>query len=149
MTQPPPWPPEALLPHAPPLLLLDRTLSCDDRHACAGLTIRPDLPGFGPAGIPSHWGLEYMAQTCGLWAGARFKSQGERVGVGYLLGTRRYHATRPYFLPGEQLRIEAELTYLDGAMGVFDCRVIGQDAQVAARAQLSVFHPDENKDHQP
>jgi predicted hotdog family 3-hydroxylacyl-ACP dehydratase len=138
-----PWPIEDLLPHARPMLLLDEALACDASGARAAVTIRPDSPFIRPEGVPAHVGIEFMAQTCGVWAGGEAKRQGGKARVGYLLGTRRYQAERPFFRTGERLTVTAALVFLDAGMGVFDCRIEGGDGQVLAQAQLSVYQPDD------
>ena len=140
------WPIEELLPHARPMLLLDQALACDADGARAAVTIRPDLPFAGPDGVPAHVGLEFMAQACGVWAGGEAKRRGGAARLGYLLGTRRYHAARPFFPLGERLEIDARLIFRDAAMGVFACRIADCLGQVLAEAQLSVFQPDEHEE---
>ena len=84
-----------------------------------------------------------MAQTCGLWAGGVAKRQGGAVRLGFLLGSRRYKAARPFFSFGERLEVSARLVFLDQGMGVFDCRIADGAGEVVAEAQLSVYQPDE------
>ncbi len=136
-----PWPVEDLLPHAPPMLLLDEALSCDAEGASAAASMRPDHPFARPEGVPAHVGIEFMAQTCGIWAGGAAKRGGASVRLGFLLGTRRYKAVRPFFHFGERLEITARLVFLDQGMGVFDCRIADGAGDVLAEAQLSVYQP--------
>ena len=138
-----PWPVEDLLPHGRPMLLLDEALSCDSEGACAAVIIRPDHLFARPEGVPAHVGIEFMAQTCGLWAGGFAKRQGGAVRLGFLLGSRRYKAARPFFPFGERLEVTARLVFLDQGMGVFDCRIADGAGEVLAEAQLSVYQPDE------
>lgn len=138
-----PWLVADLLPHAPPMLLLDEALVCEAEYAAAAVTIRAGHPFAQPDGVPAHVGIEFMAQTCGLWAGGMAKRQGGAVRLGFLLGTRRYKAVRPYFLFGERLEISARLVFQDQGMGVFDCRIADGAGEVLAEAQLSVYQPDD------
>jgi predicted hotdog family 3-hydroxylacyl-ACP dehydratase len=138
-----PWPIEDLLPHASPMLLLDEALTCDGEGAGAAVTIRPDHLFARAEGVPAHVGIEFMAQTCGVWAGGAAKLEGGAVRLGFLLGTRRYKAARPFFHFGERLEITARLVFRDQGMGVFDCRISGAGGEVLAEAQLSVYQPDE------
>lgn len=141
-----PWPIETLLPHAAPMLLLDEALRYDSDSVATAATMRPDHLFAGAEGVPAHLGIELMAQTCGVWAGAHARASGEAVRVGFLLGTRRYKATRPWFHFGERLEITARVVFRDQGMGVFDCRILSGD-DVLAEAQLSVYQPqgDEGK----
>lgn len=132
-----------LVPHAPPMVLLDEILAWDDVSLSAVLTVRPDSLFFEPGqGIAAHVGIEWMAQACGAFAGLEAKAAGESVRLGFLLGTRRYRATVPWFFAGERLVVSVKQVFRDGGMGVFDCRIEGEDA-VRAVAQLIVYQPED------
>jgi predicted hotdog family 3-hydroxylacyl-ACP dehydratase len=136
--------PQDLLPHAPPMVLLDRVVDWTETTVTAALTIRPETPFFEPRrGVPSHVGIEWMAQACGLFAGLEAKSTGQPVRLGFLLGTRRYRAERFWFIEGEQPVISARLSFRERGMAVFDCHiaVVGVDA---ASAQLTLFQPEDD-----
>lgn len=60
--------------------------------------------------------------------------------MGFLLGTRRYLATRAWFIKGERLVVAVDLVYRDDEVGVFDC-VIRCGAEAVATAQLIVAEP--------
>lgn len=141
-----PWPVERLLPHAAPMLLLDEALDYDQDSILAAVTIRSDHPFATPDGVPAHVGIEFMAQTCGAWAGALAMESNQPVKLGFLLGTRRYKSVVPWFRPGERLEINAKVVFRDQGMGVFDCRITGGDGAVLAEAQLSVFQPGDGSD---
>lgn len=134
-----------LLPHAPPMVLLDEVLEWDQGRVTAALTIRPGIPFFtedGESGVPSYVGLEYMAQTCGAYAGLEALTHGQPVRLGFLLGTRNYHAAVGRFRAGETLRITAQEMLRQEFMGVFDCRIICNDAEIAS-AQLNLYQPED------
>lgn len=137
------YPPlSALLPHAPPMLLLDEILGHDGDTVVAVATIRADHPFLDPltAGVPSHIGIELMAQACGALAGLRASGTGRAPALGFLLGTRRYSSSARWFGVGERLEVRATETYLDGEMGVFDCRIV-LDGHEVASAALTVYQP--------
>ena len=131
---------EVLLPHGPPMILLDEVLGVDQTSITAGVTIRHDSLFLGACGVPSHIGIEYMAQACGAYAGVKALEFGEPVRIGYLLGTRLYEARIPWFRIGDRLIVSASEIYRDKHMGAFDCRIERQD-EVVATAQLSVYQP--------
>ena len=130
-----------LLPHRPPMILLDEILSCDDTSVVAGLTVGEASLFLEPEGVPVHIGLEYMAQACGAYAGAVACGRGEKVRIGFLLGTRQYRAHVAWFRRGERLIVSAALLYQDQQMGAFDCR-IEVHGKLAAEAQMNVYQPD-------
>ena len=66
-----------LVPHAGPMVLLDRVISADDENLCAEVRIRADSL-FCVAGEVGAWaGLEYMAQAIGAYAGYAARKRGE------------------------------------------------------------------------
>jgi predicted hotdog family 3-hydroxylacyl-ACP dehydratase len=132
-----------LLPHAPPMVLLDEVLGWDQGQARVAVTIRPDSPFFEPGqGVPAHVGIEYMAQACGAYAGLEGLSLGLPVRLGYLLGTRRFKTAVSWFQLGERLEISITEVFRDQSMGVFDCRIVCAGREVAA-AQLNVYQPED------
>jgi predicted hotdog family 3-hydroxylacyl-ACP dehydratase len=137
----PPLPPiESLLPHRPPMILLDEVVAWDGATMSTSVTIRPETLFREAEGVPTHIGIEYMAQTCGSFAGAQALEAGRPVRIGFLLGTRRYTAHRPWFRLGDRLTVTASLVYADDAMANFDVR-IEVSGVLAAAAQLTVFQP--------
>lgn len=130
-----------LLPHRPPLLLLDEVVAAAPGWLTAAVTIRSDSFLGEPDGVPSQVGLEYMAQTCGAYAGWRQRSAGKPIRVGFLLGTRRYHAAVLRYPLGSRLEITAEiLTDEADETAAFLCRIV-TGGMVAAEAQLVVHQP--------
>ncbi len=138
-----PLPPvPGLLPHGPDMTLLDRVTARHPDSVTVAVEIHAGSP-FGVAGhgVPAHVGLEYMAQACGVFAGLQARARGEPVRVGFLLGTRRYLASRPWFADGETLEVTARLVLRDGPMAVFDCRISAGGGMLAS-AQLTLYQPD-------
>lgn len=136
-------PMESLVPHRGAMLLVDRAIEADDEHAVAEVVVPPDGLFARDGRVPAWVGLEYMAQTIGVWAGTRAKAAGRDVDIGFLLGTRRYTCSVSEFPAGTKLRMEVrcELIAANG-LGHFDCRLL-QDGIEVATAQLSVFQPPE------
>ncbi len=134
--------PAGLLPHAAPMVLLDTVLRADAAGAEAALTVRASDRFARPGrGVPAHIAIEWMAQTCGAFAGAEAAARNEPVRLGFLLGTRRFLATRPWFAPGEHLTVEATLVLREAGMGVFDCTVRDAAGDIRATAQLTTYQP--------
>jgi predicted hotdog family 3-hydroxylacyl-ACP dehydratase len=143
MTTGPTYAPQDLLPHGPPMVLLDEVVEWTETTVTACLSIGAQTPFFEAGlGVPAHIGIEWMAQTCGLFAGLEAKTNGETVRVGFLLGTRRYQAVRPWFAEGERPVVFAQLVFREEGMAVFDCR-IDVDGVGAANAQLTLYQPED------
>jgi predicted hotdog family 3-hydroxylacyl-ACP dehydratase len=138
-----PYPIETVLPHAHPMILIDDIVGYDESSLTSALTIRPEAKFFRPGrGVAAHIGLEWMAQTCGAFAGARALECGEEVRLGLLLGTRDFTADVMWFPEGERLHVTATQLFVDGRIGAFDCAILRAGGTLpAARAQLTVYQP--------
>ena len=130
-----------LLPHRPPMILLDEILSFDETSLTAAVQVSAASLFAEAGGVPVHIGLEYMAQACGAFAGAMARERGESVRIGFILGTRQYRAYVPSFRCGDRLVVTVSVLYQDEQMGAFSCR-IEVAGVLAAEAQLSVYQPD-------
>jgi predicted hotdog family 3-hydroxylacyl-ACP dehydratase len=130
-----------LLPHAPPMILLDEIVDCTADGCVAAVAISPQSRFYiEDRGVPSYAGLEYMAQTCGLHVGRLARSQGLPVRIGYLLGTRDFHVEIGWFPPGMRLTVHVTEVLREEPMGVFDCRIVCEGRTIAS-ARLNVYQP--------
>lgn len=135
------WPVEELLPHAAPMILIDRVISFDDESAIVEAIVRAEHPFAAEAGVPAHLGIEYMAQACGALTGCWAKRDGAPVRIGLLLGTRHFQASQALLPLGLTLSIAVRLVIRDNGMGVFECRLLA-DETLMAEAQLNVYQPE-------
>jgi predicted hotdog family 3-hydroxylacyl-ACP dehydratase len=140
-----PYPIADLLPHAAPMVLLDRVTAWDDNGLTASITISPDTRFATPGrGVAAHIGIEWMAQACGAFAGLQAKATGLPVRVGFLLGTRDFTADRAWFVTGETLAVSVQQVFQEAGMAVFDCRIDANETP-CARATLTVFQPNDKE----
>jgi predicted hotdog family 3-hydroxylacyl-ACP dehydratase len=127
------------------MVLLDEVVGWDRGKVAAALTVHPASPFFSPdKGVPAYVGLEYMAQTCGIYAGIEARNHGLPVRLGFLLGTRNFHASRDWFGAGDRLTIEAVEIFREDKMAAFDCR-IKCDGEEIASAQVNLYQPEESE----
>jgi predicted hotdog family 3-hydroxylacyl-ACP dehydratase len=128
------------------MILLDEVLGWDEGKVRTLVSISPESPFYiHDKGVPAYVGLEYMAQTCGVYAGIEGFNEGKPVRLGFLLGTRNYHSSASWFHPGDRLIIDATEIYRQETMGVFDCRIMLADAEVAS-AQVNLYQPENAAD---
>ena len=125
------WAMTDLLPHRPPMVLVDRLLSFDEDNAHVQVEIRPDHPFLRPLGVAAH-------------VGALARQAGTDVRLGFLLGTRSYVAHLSWFPPGAVLEVLVHRVFNDDGMGVYDCRILLAGAEAAA-AQLSLYQPPDQE----
>lgn len=138
------YPVAALLPHAPPMILLDEVVSYDDESLLAAVTITASSLFLARDGVPGHVGIEYMAQACGAYAGVHALDSGDPVRIGLLLGTRDYRVLAPWFRVGDHLRIAVALVFRDEPVAAFAC-TITIDGKLVADAQLKVYHSEDDQ----
>lgn len=133
-----------LVPHSAPMVLLDRVLSADTDDLCAEVRIHAGSMFFDPAagGVGSWVGMEYMAQAIAAHAGWLALQRGDAVKVGFLLGARKYEATRPLFAAGGVLHVHVHRVLQgENGLGAFECR-IEEANEMAATATITVFQPN-------
>ncbi len=137
------YPVESVVPHRPPMILIDEIVARQAGSIVALVTIRPDGLFFQPdRGVPSHIALEWMAQACAAFGGSEALDDGGAVKIGFLLGTRDFRATRTWFAEGERLYVRALLEYRDDELANFACEVAASlEGLSLARASLNVYHP--------
>lgn len=130
-----------LLPHAPPMVLLDRVVTAGDEQLSAEVTIRADSEFCRDGRVGAWVGIEYMAQTVAAWSGWQARQRGEAVKVGFLLGTRRYDALRAEFVVGETLLVLVEREFqADNGLARFRAEIRCGD-ELCAQASISVYEP--------
>ena len=130
----------SLLPHRPPMLLLNRVIAVDNKKSEAEVIITADSPFFiADKGVPAWIGIEYMGQTAALIAGYQQQKQPKKeLQLGFLLGTRRYSAHVDWFFSGKPLYIYCEEEAIVGdSLATFSCRI--EADQVLAQANLTVY----------
>ena len=131
----------SLVPHAGPMVLLDRVISVDEDSLLAEVRIRSDSLFCNTDGVGAWVGIEYMAQAIGAWAGYTAQLRGEPVKLGFLLGTRRYDCSRPIFVSGSVLRVHIQRVFQDeNGLGSFECYIDDEEGRIATAA-VSVFQP--------
>jgi predicted hotdog family 3-hydroxylacyl-ACP dehydratase len=140
------WSIAEVLPHADAMILLDQVEAVEaERIVCTRRVRAGDSFVADDGSLPAWAGLELMAQAIAAWAGCHALAAGESIRLGFLLGTRHYHATADAFPAGSELRIEAVRHFHDEAgMGVFACCI---DAPgMRAEARLTVFSPPDTEE---
>jgi len=134
-----------LVPHAEPMVLLDRVISFKDENLCAEVGIRPDSLFCGVDGVGAWVGIEYMAQAIAAHAGYEQQLHGNPIKIGFLLGSRRYESNCPTFPLGSVLRVYVHRVLLsENGLGSYECRIEDNrdnNNNVLATATVTVFQP--------
>ena len=126
-----------LLPHRYPFLLVDKIIECDDEKHIVGIknvTINePFFQGHFPEmpAMPGVLQLEAMAQVAGILLN---RIAGNPDGVPFFMGIDGARF-RKVVKPGDQLRIEVEITKLRSKIARFKATVKVDD-KVASQAEM-------------
>ena len=131
-----------LLPHDPPMVLLDRVISCEESSLVAEVVVKPESMFCNESGVPAWVGIEYMAQSVAAHAGAMARQRGGAPVIGYLLGTRSYKSAVSEFPIGASLTIVVEQLFVEMGLGAFACRI--DMGETVAEAQINVYQPDDD-----
>lgn len=136
--------PSQVLPHRGDMCLIDSIDEYGSDWIKAGVEVAGrGLFGSGDGTVAAWLGIEYMAQTVAAYAGMEQLQAGKPIGVGMLIGARRYEASVATFAEGWRLSVMARLQWRDGdQLGVFEC-VLARDGEVLATADVKVYRPDD------
>jgi len=131
-----------LIPHRPPMLLINRILAVSDESSSAEVFIDKEAPFYEKdLGVPACIGLEFMGQTAALIAGHEAIKNPSEAKLGFLLGTRKYQSTVAYFKEDSILEVECtEGAMVGETLASFICEIHYQnDPEIIASASLSVL----------
>jgi predicted hotdog family 3-hydroxylacyl-ACP dehydratase len=136
------FPPVAeVVPHKPPMLLLDQVLSYETDRVTCEVRIGPETQFLEEGLVPAVVGIEYMAQTVAAYAGLTAREQGkidQVAKIGFLLGCRELTLKTDGFAVGDRLVVEARRTWGDADLGRFACKV-ERAGEVVAEGVLNVY----------
>ncbi len=141
-----------VLPHKPPMVLLDEIIAFDDDSATCAVTIRSTSTFAGPDGVPSWVALEYCAQCIAVFAGLRARARGGVPRMGLLVAARDMTLETDRFALGDRLIVRARLEFGEERVGRFICEVTRAEAAsetpdsrpagLVAKASVSVYLPE-------
>lgn len=131
-----------LLPHRPPMLLINDILAVSESSASAMAVIDAESSFYESGnGVPAYVGLEYMGQTAALIAGYQLKHGLVKPHLGFLLGTRSYKTNVDYFAENTRVIVECfEKAVVGDELATFDCTIrYENETTLLVKASLSVF----------
>ena len=133
----------SLVPHAAPMLLLDRLCEATATTARCEVRVGEILALFlrDDGALPGWVGIELMAQTVAAWSGYQGHLRQEEPQIGLLLGARKYQCHLARLPAGSLLTIDCEQLLQDGALASFQC-YLRCDGELVAEARLSIIQPD-------
>ncbi|QWD91641.1 hypothetical protein [Polynucleobacter sp. MWH-Braz-FAM2G] len=136
---------EQMLPHKPPMVLVDRLVSSDDHSAIVEAIIKDDYPFTGES-IGTWIGLELMAQSAAVLAKLTKQAGSDKASLGFLLGSRSFTAHVPEFVPGQKVTVEIELDPASEGQVMVNARgrIKGVAGQVICEGTLTLYEPNDD-----
>ena len=120
----PQFPPVSeLVPHAAPMILVDRLVAWSAERAHVQALVRAGGPFVVEGRVPGTILLEYMAQAIAVANGWRQRIHHLAPGAGLLLGTRELELAVDDVGVGDHLDIHIEREFDDGKLARYACRV--------------------------
>lgn len=141
------WTLEDLLPHRPPMVLIDEVESFDaaSKRLTVRVTITPEQVFYfkGQEGVPNWVAIEYMAQASAALAGCWDKhvAPDQPARPGLLLGTRKLELKVAKFNVGQTYHVTAENAFSDADAASFSCTMTDDEGQEVATASLNAYRP--------
>lgn len=127
-----------LLPHRPPMLLVDRLVEATPDGVVCEVSICPDSVYSTSNGVPNVVVLECMAQAVGVFVGLSSRHEGKPIRDGYLVGVNNAQFNVDGFAIGAKLRISAKRIWGNVPFASFECKTTVDDIE-AASATLNVY----------
>ncbi|MBR3467207.1 MAG: pseudouridylate synthase [Bacteroidales bacterium] len=135
-----------LLPQRPPILMVDRLLSADDKRAETELLVRTDNIFVENGTLKTYALIENMAQTCAAQLGfADVYVNGKKdVRIGYIGAVKRMQIENSPRV-GETLRTRMEVTEDFGDMKLVTAESFVNDCRIAV-AELTIALSGERRE---
>jgi len=127
-----------MIPHRYPMIMVDRIVECDDKTRIVGIkNVSVNEPCFqghfpGRPVMPGVLQLEAMAQTGGILL-IRISKLADKMPYFMSIDKVKF---RKVVVPGDQLRIEAEITRVRTRIGRFAARIL-VDGEVVSEAEMT------------
>lgn len=140
MTSPALPPVEEVVPHRPPMLMLDRIVAYDParEHVVCAASVGAESPFVSEGRASGVALLEVMAQAAAVVAGMSDRAGGEAPKQGFVIAVRELALDVAEARPGEALDAIAERDGGDHDLARFRCRV-ERDGRTIAEAEITVM----------
>lgn len=133
-----------ILPHNPPMVLIDKVIdvNLEEKTLISEINIDENNIFFDKSinGIDSTVGIEFMAQTIGCYA--FFKNNCKPPKIGFLLGSRLFNTGIPIFKLNEKYTIKVKEIFTDEQIVAFDCIMYDRKNEEIASATINVFQAE-------
>lgn len=128
----------ALVPHRPPMLLVDELVAHEGRTVVCRTTIRDDHPFLEDGEVPALVAVELFAQAAAALVGLLAPAGGPSMQSGALLGSREVRLFTDALHVGDELEIRCTETWTVGPAAQMDC-VLLRGGETIAEGSINVM----------
>lgn len=128
----------ALVPHRPPMLLIDEAISHEGRSLVCRARIREGHPLLEEDGVPALVAIELFAQSAAALVGLLAPTGGPSMQTGALLDTRELRLHASSFAVGDELIIRCTEAWTIGPAAQIEC-TMERDGEIVAEGSINVM----------
>ena len=132
-----------VLPHDNPMILISSILDYNANDLTAKCSVKIEKNNIffdkGLNGISPLVGIEYMAQTIGVYA--YFKNKMKEPQIGYLLGTRAFNSNIKLFEFGKTYTVEVKEVFSDNQLVSFECFIYNEEDNICQNSTVNCYMP--------
>lgn len=129
---------DTLIPHRPPMLLVDEVVAHEGMTVVCRTTIREDMPFVSDGEVPMLVALELFAQSACSLVSLLAQRGGAPMMSGAFLGTRKVELHAPSLKVGDVVDIHCEEKMAIGPTAQIECR-LERAGEVLAEGSINVM----------
>lgn len=127
------------IPHKKTMALIENIYSFEKDNFEIGLEITEKSLLVSKEGVPSYFGVEFMAQSIAAY-NTYFLEESKRSKIGFMVSIRGYKATIANFPIGSSLRIHVSPVLIVSNSGTFNCKIFCNGNE-AASGRITAYVP--------
>lgn len=131
---------DQIVPHAPPMLLVDRVVAYEGDHIRCELHVQEGCPFVRDGHVGAIVAVEWLAQTAAAWVGLHTRGRADAARPGFLVHMREIALEAERFEVGAHILVDVERTSGDPDLGRFAGAIRrAEQPEPVVRATFSVY----------
>jgi predicted hotdog family 3-hydroxylacyl-ACP dehydratase len=133
---------ETLIPHRPPMRLVETVCTADDSSVETVSMLRETWPTVQDGRARSLVLIELVAQSAAALAGWVERNEAGPKGLGYLVGVPKADLCRSHVAVGTELHCHVRITEAIDTYRGFEGRVVDRNGEELAQVTIQAFRPE-------
>lgn len=132
------------LPHASKIVMIDEVVEFGAGKIKTRSVITENNSFLREGRVEMYKAIEIMAQALGIYDSKIRELRGEKSGLGFLLGSRKFEIFIPFLSVGDEIEVVSICSIQDDSgFGVYDCELY-VNGILGSKASLNVISPDDD-----